>query len=397
MQRSKRSLLNAVTAVMLTLSNGLFGLVSIKFILTYFGSDFNGLNSTASQIITILMLLEGGFTVATNVALFKPFANKEYDNVSSIISATKNTFRKIGIVAFAAGIVIAGGYSFVINTNLPRFLVFSVFFMTILPVCFNFYYATKYRILLQAEQKEYIISFITLITSALGYITNIIAMPLGCNMWFVRFSTMFFAIINSLIIGFYVKKKFSNINYKAKPNYLAIKGTKDVFIQKLTGVFYSTAPIVCITLTAGGTALASVYAVYNSVFVLLKGIMNSIIDAPRLSLGELAAQNDRKTLWDVYEQYETIVLILLFSFLTTAAVMVMPFINIYTKGVTDVNYNQPIIAILLVFISCFELIHLPSGHLMNMTGQFKTSKRIQIIAMIIMLAGFIVTLIFNLG
>lgn len=395
MQRNKRSFLNAIAATLLTLFNGLFGMILVKFVLTYFGSDFNGLNSTASQIVIILLLLEGGFTIATNVALFKPYAQNDCESVNGIISATKIIFRKIGIASLALGLVIAIIYSFVINTQLPRVLVFAVFFMTILPTCFNFYYATKYRILLQAEQKEYVISFITLLTTGLGYIINIVVIPLGCGMWFVRFITMVFAIINSLLIGIYVKRKFSDVDYNSPPLFKAIKGTRDVFAQKLTGVFYAISPIVCITLTTGGTMLASVYAVYNSVFALLKGVLYAFIDAPRLGLGDLAAQGDKKKLWDIYDQYETTIGVALFAFLATAGAMIMPFIKIYTNGIKDVDYIQPYFALILVFICYFEILHIPSGHLMNMTGNFKKSKYFQIIATIILLIGFILTFIFK--
>lgn len=397
MQRNKKSLLNAITAVAQTVCNGILGIVFVKFVLTYFGSDFNGVNSTASQLVSILLLFEGGFTVATNVALFKPYFSGDSDRVDGIISATKSTFKKIGIVSLVIGFFLAGGYSFVINSDLPRFLIFSVFFLTILPVCFNFYYATKYRILLQAEQKEYVISIITLVTTALGYLVNIIAIILGCRMWFIRFTTMLFSLASSLLIGIYVKKHFPHINYEAKPAFDAIKGTKDVFAQKLTGVFYSTAPIMCITLTSGGTMLASVYAVYNSVFVLLKGVLRAVIDAPRLGIGELAAQDDKEKTWGVYEQYEIITTVLLFVFLTTAAVLIMPFISVYTAGVLDINYRQPVIAVLLIFITYFELLHMPSGHLMNMTGQFRLSRNFQILATVLLGIGFGVSFIFHWG
>lgn len=393
MQRNKRSAWNAIFAVAQTTCTGLLGFVFVKFILTYFGSDFNGLNSTASQLVTILMLLEGGFTVATNVAMFRPYFAKDYDKVNAIISATRLTFRRIGITAFAVGVVICLCYSLVINTSLPRILAFFVFLMTILPVCFNFYYATKYRILLQAEQKEYVISAFTLLTSSLGYITNIIAMPLGCSMWFVRFVTMLFSLLNSLLIAIYVRRHFPEIRYDAEPDFEAIKGTKDVFAQKLTGVFYSTAPMVCITLTAGGTMLASVYSIYNSVFVLLKSVLSSVIDAPRLSLGELASQGNRSAVWRVFDQYELIIEVLLLAFLSTASVIIMPFVTLYTAGVTDINYHQPIIAIMLVLITVLELLHIPSGHLMNMTGQFRISRNFQIIATGIMLVGFTLSLL----
>lgn len=397
MQRNRKSLLNAISAVFLTVCNGLFGIVFVKFVLIYFGSDFNGLNSTANQFVSILMLFEGGFTIATNVALFKPYSDRDFDSVNAIISATNHTFKRAGILSLMIGTILSTGYAFVINSALPRWLVFSVVFMTILPTCFNFYFATKYRILLQAEQKEYIISFITLVTSSLGYIVNIAAMYLGCDMWFIRFCTMLFSLLNSILIGLYVRKKFTFINFHVKPNHVAIVGTKDVFAQKLTGVFYSTMPILSITLTAGGTMLASVYAVYSSVFVMLKGILRAVIDAPRLSIGELAAQSDEENVWKIYQQYETITFILIFIFLTTASVLIMPFISIYTKDISDINYNQPLIAVLLILITYFELLHIPSGHLMNMTGNFRISKNLQIIATAILTIGFAFSFLLHWG
>ena len=397
MQRNRKSILNAISAVLLTVCNDLIGIISVKFILIFFGSDFNGLNSTASQLVNVLMIFEGGFTIATNVALFKPYIQKDYNKINSIITATRNTFKKIGILSFVAGVILSFGYSLIINTDLNRVLVFAIFLMTILPVCFNFYYTTKYRILLQAEQKEYVISLITLVTTSCGWIINIIAMSLGCSMWFIRFCLMIFSIINSIAIGAYVKRHFLFLDLKATPNYKAIQGTRDVFAQKITGVFYSTAPIICITITAGGTLLASVYAVYNSVFVLLKGILHAATDAPRLGIGELAAQEDRNRVWDVFQQYELAIVVLLFVFLVTASALIMPFIKVYTAGVTDINYEQPLIAVYLVSICFFELIHIPSGHLLNMTGHFKISKYFQIIACGIICIGFVITILLKLS
>lgn len=397
MRRNRKSLLNALAAVLLTVANGLFALVFTKSVITFLGSDFNGLNATANQLVTILNLFEGGFTIAINVALFQPYLNRETARVNAIVSATKKTFHRIGLLSAAAGAALALGYSFVVQSGYSQPLIFCVFLMTLLPVSFNFYYATKYRILLQAEQSEYVISLFTIMTNALGYGVNILLLYLGSGVWPVRFVTMCFSICNSVLIGIYVKKHFPHISDRAEPDFQALKGTRDVLIQKLTGVVYSTAPMLCITLTSGGTAAASVYAVYNNVFVLLKGVMHAVIDAPRLGLGELAAEGDERRLWDVFLQYELIVKMMLMCFLTTAAVLIMPFIRVYTRGVSDVEYDRPMIAVLLLLICFFEHLHMPSGHLINMTGQFKISKNIQLIAMAVLVVGCMISLITEIG
>ena len=159
MNRNIYSLLNAFSAIGLTLANGLLGLVATRCILLHFGSDFNGLNSTANQIINVLLILEGGFTLASNVVLFAPLSVQDYPRVNRILSFTKNKFRKIGAVFLGIGIVIAVLYTLNVNSELSKGFVFTVMIMTLLPQAVNLFFATTYRVLLQTQQKEYVINF----------------------------------------------------------------------------------------------------------------------------------------------------------------------------------------------------------------------------------------------
>ena len=211
MQRGKKSILNASAAMSLTLVNGLLGMVVTKLVIDAFGSDFNGLNSTASQLVNILLLLEGGFTIATNVAMFTPYYAGDFGRVNQILSATNRTFRKVGVIFLGAGVAVAGGYTFVVNSGLPAELIFTVMMMAILPAALNLFYATKFRILLQADQKEYVISLITLLTISLGHILNIFVVWRGGDMWMIRAVTMVMALANSLLIGLYVKRHYLSL------------------------------------------------------------------------------------------------------------------------------------------------------------------------------------------
>ena len=88
MTKSKKSMLNAITALLQTFVAGIIGLILGKSVLNNFGSDVNGINSTIIQLVNTIMILEGGFTVASNVALFEPFANNDIKRISGIVSAT---------------------------------------------------------------------------------------------------------------------------------------------------------------------------------------------------------------------------------------------------------------------------------------------------------------------
>ena len=385
MSRNKMSLLNALAAIGITLVNGLLGIVVTQFVIGSYGSDFNGLNATANQIVNILLILEGGFTVASNVALFGPLTRQEHDTVGGILNATRQKFRKVGLLFLGVGILIAAVYGLAVQTSLSWEFVFTLILMTVVPAAFNLYYATTYRVLLQTQQKEFIISLFTIVTVGLGHLSNIGMMLLKGPMWMVRVNTMVFTLLNSLLIGWYVKKKNKFLNLKAPARPELIKGTGDVMAQKITGVVYQAAPMVFLTVSpSGGTVLASVYYVYNQVFLMLKTLLHSVIDAPRHSLGQLMTERERKDVWPVFAQYQYIAFLAVFVALTTCCTLIMPFIGLYTAKFHDANYYDITIALMMVITAAIEMIHIPSGHLLNMAGLFRISRNFQVISCIVL-------------
>ena len=395
MIKSKRSLYNAASALLLSCLNGILGFIVTRLILSTYGSDFYGLNATATQLVNMLSILEGGFTVATNVAMFKPIAENDTKAINQIITATRNTFRKIGVLFLTAGVIGSVAYCFIVKTQLPNLTALLILLMAVLPSAFNFFYATKYRILLQAEQKEYMISLAGICTVSVGYIVNIIVINLELPVLTVRLVTMIFAFLQCFFIGWFCKKHYKYIDFTEKPNYAAIKGTRDIFVQKITGVIYSTMPMLFISSMSGeGTKQTSVYAVYNNVFVLFKTLLHAVMDAPRLSFGQLIAEKDRDYVYKRFLQYELVVICMLACTLSTIGVLIMPFIKLYTKGLSDINYTDPLIALLLLLITAFEIVHIPSGHIINMSGNFHVGKRIQLIACIVLVVSMTVGTLF---
>lgn len=386
--RTKYSLYNALSAIMLTLVNGILGIVVTRLIINTFGSDFNGLNSTANQIINVLLILEGGFTLASNVALFGPISRKDYETSNAVISSTRNKFRRISIYFLLIGVMVSLIYAMAAKTSLDREFVFTVIIMAVVPQAFYLYYTTTYVVILQTQQCEYIVSGLTALTIGLGHITNIILVLNQGEMWMVRFVTMLFAILNCFLIAGYTKKKNTFIDFSVQPQPQLIKGTRDVMAQKITGVIYTSWPIIFLSISSnGGTMLASVYAVYNSVFIMIKALLHGVIDAPRLGFGQMLTEQKRESIWPIYKQYELVAVLATFIMLTTACALILPFITIYTDGVDDINYYDVKIAVLMTAISATELLHIPSGHIINMSGNFKISKYFQIIACAVLIVS----------
>jgi hypothetical protein len=103
MNRTKRVALNSLSAMLNMLVNQLISLVvSIKVLETY-GPDYHGLNSILSSVMVWILLLEGGLTTVSTVALFKPFMSHDLQQCSAILTASKIRYCRSEGLIFATG------------------------------------------------------------------------------------------------------------------------------------------------------------------------------------------------------------------------------------------------------------------------------------------------------
>ena len=391
MNKTNRSILNLITSVVLMILNGVFNIVVIRKIIEVYGSDFNGLNSTATQFINILLIVEGGFTLAANVSLFEPLAVNDANRINSIIAAVNIRFKKIGFVFFILGVFSAIGFSFFVKTELPFYVPLFTFLMLVLSTTFNLVYSIKYKILFQSNQCEYLLNIISIITTILSNGFVLIAISFYVQNLVIRVIIMCCAILQGCIVAFTCKKSYKYININTEPAFEQIHGTKDVFVQQVTGLIYSSIPILFIS-SFVGTKYASIYAVYNTVFVLIKGLNSSFINAPRMGLGRLIKENkyEHSYILSVFNQYEFISILFITCMLSVTAALLMPFITIYTEGITDIDYTNWFIAITLIGTTFFELLHIPSGNIINMSGNFKMGRNIQFVAGAVLIVAVII-------
>lgn len=391
MNRSKKSILNTVFALMQMAVTSIFGLILSRSIMSRYGSDYNGINSIVTQVVSAIMVLEGGFTLASNVALFKPFMEKNIIKINGILSATEKRFRLVSLIAVSVGIAVAFIFPFCISTEIPYLTCVCMMLSVLLPSCFNLGYSMKYRVVLLTDQKEYVISLITAVFYTIGNSVAVVLIQIGHSILIIRFVIMLFLFLSYYCIGLFCKKKYSFVQFREKPLYNEISGSKNVMVLKATSMLYSSVPILLIsTLPEGGSMLASVYAVYRNVITLVQNCLTSITNAPRLGFGSLLAEGNYREAEDMFNLYEKIVFIGMSIILGTTCLLIMPFVDIYTRGITDINYHNVMLACIMLVTVFFEICHIPSGQMIQMSGRFKASKNIQSIAFVVLTVGMAV-------
>lgn len=378
--RSNYSMLNAVTAALYTLFYGLSSLVATRFVLVVYGSDFNGISATAMQIVNILLIFEAGVTVATNVALFDPIRRGDRDAIDAILSTVKRAYILIGLCYIGVGTAVSLLFANLAKSDIGAGYIFWIIMMAILPSGMNLVFSTKYSVLICSEQKEYQLNIAKLITMTLGQIAIVVLAIYQCSILLVRTAVFIAAAANCFCIVAIGRRQHPDVNYQKKVDFKLLQGTKDICMQKIAGVVIGTTPAILISIL-NNTMLTSVYSVYLNVITMIKSFMLSVINAPRMSIGNMLADGNREKAREVFLKYEMIVFLMITPVAMAYCALVMPFVEIYTLGVHDIEYRNLLIAAVLIVDLYVNCIHMPSGILMNMAGCFQKCKVIQIRAL----------------
>lgn len=373
--RTKRSMLNAIFSALSLLVSSIFSLFATREILLHLGSEYNGLNGTISQFLSVLMLVESGFTLAALVKLYKPFGDQDYIEINKILSKTKSTLSKMGLMMLVSGMAISAVYSMFIKTSVDYGTVLTLFAFSIISTAFNFAYTYRYRLLYQVSQTEYLIHAINVIHYAVMYTGMIFIVRLTKNIILARGYTMLCSIVAGLVIGAVGKRKFPQASFNVEYSDVQIEGTKDLLVSKITGMLYNSLTVFYIA-TFIGAAFTSVYAVYNSVISIITNYVHVVLSAPQNALGQVI-NHEKDRLKSILEEYEYIAILASTIFFSTTMVLLIPFIRLYTTNVNDVNYIVPAIAAIMVLTSLLQIIHIPSGQCIELSGNFRVVRNIQ--------------------
>lgn len=380
--RTKLTLLNALFSIVNMAISSILSLLMTRVVLVYLGSDYNGLNSTISQFLSVLMLFESGFTLAALVKLFKPYDQRDYAEVNRILSKSRKVLMRIGIAMLLVGTGCAAVYALFIHSNVKYAVIVAMFFFSVAATAFNFAYTYKFRLVYQLTQQEYIIHIVSLVQYMVMYYGMMLIVRYAKNIVYARAFYLLINILGGMAIRLIAKHKFSFVSFHAPCEDVRVDGTKDLFVSKIVGVLYSSLTVFYMSIFVG-TVQTSVYAVYNSVVSIISNFANTTLMAPQNSLGQII-NTEKGHAKDIIREYEyTTILVAAILFSTTLA-LIMPFVRLYTAQINDANYIQPNIAILLVLISVLQIIHIPSGRCIELSGDFSAVKKIQLTTFVLL-------------
>lgn len=116
-----------------------------------------------------------------------------------------------------------------------------------------------------------------------------------------------------------------------------------------------------------------------------------------LAFGDVIARKQKDTLQKTSKEFEYSYYIIITIVYTVTAIMIMPFVKLYTTGINDANYNQPLLGILFTLNGLLYNLKTPQGMLVISAGLYKETRIQNLIqALIIVIGGIILAPFFGL-
>lgn len=363
--RIKNSMKNIIFGLGGQIFTTLLSFISRTIFIYVLGGEYLGVNGLFSNILSMLSLAELGVGSAIIYNMYKPLAEKNKEQLKSLMKLYKNAYTLIGITIALIGLAITPFLNFIIKDkpDIPYLTVIYLLFLLNSVVSYFFIYKSS---LIIADQKNYIVTIQRQKFMLIQTILQIIILLTTKN--YIIY--LLIQIICSFLLNLSLSKRADKIypflkerNVRSlnknnkneifkhvaammshKVGGVVVNGTDNILISSFIGVFW-----------------VGLYSNYVMITQIINKFLGEIFNALTASIGNLNAENNREKSFNIYKKIlfinfwlyglSTICLLILFNpfiklwigekFLLDQSVVLIIVLNFYLMGMrqTTMTFN----------------------------------------------------------
>lgn len=325
-----------------------------KYFVEYMGIETLGIMKLFSQMLQYLNIIEMGLGSASTFALYKPLAEKNYQQVSIILSTIKSTYNKIAMILSVLGILITPILPFFMKVKSFDKIIYIYWILYVLNTA-STYLFIKYVILFTANQEFIYVRFIQSVSKICCQILQIVLI--------IRYHSFIIFIIllildnltQYILFKRYFNKKYSFI-FSTKERYKKLNNDiKNLFWHKIgTLIIYNTDLILISKLVS--LKIVGIYASYQLVIQMIGTVINIVINVIRPKIGKYIALNPKENTYQLFKKINIIFLLIGIIFSYCSYILINYFISLWIgKEYILSNFTVQLICI-NIFVACFRVI-----------------------------------------
>lgn len=379
--RKRRLAYNTFSSLLFQVTTIICGFILPRLILTAFGSDVNGLVNSITQLLGMISFLELGVGAVVQSSLYRPLAEHDAAQVSRVIKSANRFFRKIARILLVYVVFLVIFYPMFANQQFGHPYTATLIVVISISSFAQYYFGIVNRLLLTADQHGYVQYNAQTVAIILNTAMCFMLIKLGCGIQMVKLTTSLIYLLQPFVIYIYVRRHYlinRKITYTEEP----IKQKWNGIAQHVASVILDGTDIVVLTIFASLSAV-SIYSVYFLVVKGVKQLFLSMTNGIQSLMGELWANGEEKELKDLFGWTEWMIHTGTIFVFGVAAITIVPFVQVYTKGIIDADYVQPLFAFLLVLANAGHCLRLPYNLMILAAGHYKQTQSNYIVAAVL--------------
>lgn len=366
----------------------IYGFILPRLFLEYYGSAVNGLVSSIAQFLGFIALAECGVGAVVQSALYKPLAKKDNQELSRIVISAEHFFRNIAKLLVIYTVILTLLFPNVISGNFDFLYTASLILIISISSFAQYYFGITYRLLLNSDQFGFVPIIIHIAALSLNLVASIILMKLGYSVHVVKLASSMVFLLQPLAVSF-IAHRWYHINRTCRYDKTAIPQKWNGLAQHISSVVLQSSGVFVLTLFST-LENVSVYAIYYLVVGGVRSLTMSLTNGMQAFLGNIFANGDLPAFKEKFESFELRLHFVVSVVFAVTAVLIVPFVSVYTKGINDVNYIVPVFGFTLTVAWGMYCIRLPYNIVVLAVGHYKQTQSSAIIEAILNLATAII-------
>lgn len=359
MNRKKNATRNIIFGTCLKLYQIVVPFLMRTIMIYFMGVQYLGLNSLFTSVLQVLNLAELGVGSAMVYSMYKPVAEHDNNTICALMGLYRKYYRIIGMVVLAAGCVIIPFVPHLIKSDVPEGInIYVLYVMNLLATVFTYWLYAYKNSILQAYQRNDIVSKVTIITDTIKYILQIFTIVFLKNYYMYVLVLILLQIASNIITAAVVTRMYPEYRCRGslpKEEVAQINSRiRDLFTSKIGAVIVNSADTVVISAFLGLTVLA----IYQNYFFIISSVIAFIavvFNSCTAGIGNSIIVETKEKNYNDFKKF-TFLIAWIAGFCTVCIVCLMqPFMNIWMNGNEKLMLGMSEVVCFCIYFFVYEI------------------------------------------
>lgn len=296
--RTKSTVINTYMGMMVKGFNVIINFFMRTIFIRCLGTEYSGVSSLFTDILTILSFAELGIASAITFELYKPLVSGDEEQITKLMNFFKCAYQAVALTVLVAGLCFIPFMKYVIvdvpSIREPIILIYLLYLVNASASYLLIYKST----LLIADQRKYLVSSIEIAIAMIRTLMQCVILFVFKNYIGFLGAMIAFTLLQNIVVSVQVDRNYPflkkyNSKLDKKEISKILKDVKALSLYKIAGAVLNGTDSVIIS-SVVGTVQVGMVANYKLVIAGVDGILQQFYSAVEPSIGNLAVEAE----WD---------------------------------------------------------------------------------------------------